>query len=326
MVKGVFVLLVFVSHISQYLGASLDLSTENIAFWTQGFTFVRNKLGQFIVVPFLFFSGYGIRIQTESLGTAYIRSFPQKRILRIYGHAILLLASFLVTQLTLGVSFSTRQIVLSALFWENLGNSNWYVFAAILLYCITYLCFRILRKPKHAAIACWLLTLAYCAWISQLKESWWFDSVLSYCYGLSYPTLRRSRLFKLVSRSVSLQIVCLVTGLIAYQFIHAPGNSSPFVSGLYSNLRYIAVMQALILFFRQVQIGNTCLKWLGEHSFEIYMVQRIPMLVLSHFMLQVISVPAFVSACLLATLLLSALYATAFSWLDSHILCIKQVK
>lgn len=326
MIKGMFVLLVFASHISQYLGAFLDSSVGNMAFLSRTYVLVRDKLGQFIVVPFLFYSGYGIRIQAERTENAYFQSFPRKRILRVYSHALLILAVFLLVQLALGTSYSARQIGLSAVFWESLGNSNWYVFAVILLYCITYLCFRLLRKPWYAALACWLLTLAYCVWISRYKEAWWFDSVLAYCYGLSYPALRRSGLFKRISRSLPARLGCLAAALIVYQYLRAPANAGAFVSGLFSNLRYIAAMQALLLILRQLQIGNRVLNWLGKHSFEVYMLQRIPMLVLSHFKLQAFSVPVFIASCALATVLLSALCAAGFSRFDRNCLRIKQAK
>ena len=57
MIKGIFVLLIFASHVSQYL----DLS-QSSDLLTRGYSVIRNKLGQLIVAPFLFYSGYGIHI------------------------------------------------------------------------------------------------------------------------------------------------------------------------------------------------------------------------------------------------------------------------
>ncbi len=71
-IKGIFVLLVFASHVGQYL--SLDAADGIL---THAYLVIRTKLGQMIVVPFLFYSGYGIRCSIDRKGEPYLRAFPK---------------------------------------------------------------------------------------------------------------------------------------------------------------------------------------------------------------------------------------------------------
>ncbi len=67
-VNGLFTLLVFLSHASSYLSLDGPVDAPYLSF--------RNYLGQLIVVPFLFYSGYGILESIKSKGMPYVKAIP----------------------------------------------------------------------------------------------------------------------------------------------------------------------------------------------------------------------------------------------------------
>lgn len=71
-INGIFVVFVFLSHFGQY----------EVMPWNG----ILLAIGQLMVAPFLFYSGYGIMEQIKRRGNKYIDSMPRKRILKFYVH------------------------------------------------------------------------------------------------------------------------------------------------------------------------------------------------------------------------------------------------
>lgn len=86
-INGIFVLFVFLRHFSQYI--TYD-EADAI------FNYVDVRLGQLIVVTFLFYSGYGIRVSIQKKGIDYVRGFPLKRIFKVWYHFAIVVALFIV--------------------------------------------------------------------------------------------------------------------------------------------------------------------------------------------------------------------------------------
>lgn len=313
MIKGIFVLLVFASHIGQYL--ALDVSDGIL---THIYLFIRSKLGQLIVVPFLFYSGYGIRCSLEKKGAMYLRSFPKKRILKTYLHTALILVLFWITQLVLGNSYSVGKCISAFLLWDSFGNSNWYIFVILLLYFVTWLSFRwTKRHPGVSILLCTGFVLIFFLVLYRLKESWWYNTMLVYCFGLSYPDLKRT-LHRLWDDHAAAWWSFLF-GTAAAALVLTLVHLSPFWDGFRENIRAILLMLFLNCFLTKVRLGNRLLHWLGSHVFECYLLQRIPMIVFSRLGLPQHSVLLFVLLCAAITLLLAILFRRIFAALDKKL-------
>ncbi len=74
-IKGIFVLLIFASHFIPYV--ELNGPLHEFYFW------VRRFLGQLVVVPFLFYSGYGLSLSFNRKGRLYMQEFPIRRICKV---------------------------------------------------------------------------------------------------------------------------------------------------------------------------------------------------------------------------------------------------
>lgn len=101
-INGIFVILVFFSHCTE----SLDLS----GVYDGVYVALKESLLQMVVVPFLFYSGFGIM---ESIKTkeGYVKSIPGKRFLKVLVHFDIAVIIYLVVQSVLGKSFEFKQII-----------------------------------------------------------------------------------------------------------------------------------------------------------------------------------------------------------------------
>ena len=306
MIKGIFVLLVFVSHVSQYL----DLPG---GFTTSSFSFIRSNLGQLVVVPFLFFSGYGVRYSILHKGEEYIRGIPKNRLIRTYLHVVVILLVFLALQLILGTRYTLRQVGMAFILLGDFGNSNWYLFAILCMYAVTWLSFRLVRNQKWACLLCFLFSGAYFVLLSRWKQRYWYDTVFVYSFGLIFPDLQLV-FEKLIKRTMGWITSCVF--LLAVLLVLTKLSFPRVVSGLMENVRAIIFMLLILVFLSRVQIGNTVLKWLGTNVFLCYTLQRLPMIILNHFDVSKTSIPLFVIGSALGTVLLVFLFDKLLNALD----------
>lgn len=89
-INGIFVLLVFMCHISGYmkLGGSSDTIWLDLKSW----------LGQLVVVTFLFYSGYGMMCSIMKKGTPYVKGIFRRRFLSLFAHFDIAVLLFLLME------------------------------------------------------------------------------------------------------------------------------------------------------------------------------------------------------------------------------------
>ena len=178
-IKGVFLLFVFYRHIKGYVVNPI----ENNLYINS----LDNFLGQLIVTPFLFYSGFGVMESIKKNKKKYIEKIPAKRCLLTWFNFAIAVLIFLIVDIFMGIEYSKKSIVLSFLAWDTIGNSNWYIFGIIALYLITYLSFSILDKDyKKAIVMNIILSFILILGISYFKENWWYDTLLTYPLGMYY--------------------------------------------------------------------------------------------------------------------------------------------
>ena len=309
MIKGIFVLLVFASHVSQYLTLQ-----DGILSWS--YRFIRSNLGQMIVVPFLFFSGYGVRCSIMRKGDAYVRAMPRKRILHTYVHTAIILLMFLAVQLAFGELYSIKKLLLGFIFLESFGNSTWYLFAILFLYAATWLSFRMAHSAKGAIALCFLFTAAYFIGLSLWKEAYWYDTVFAYPFGLVFPDLREQ--FERMTARSSVRLAGFVLLCGAFLVLTTSHFSQP-VYGILENVRSILFMLLILVVLIRLQIGNPVLHWLGTHVFLCYMLQRLPMIVLDHFGFSWSSIPLFVLGSAVGTVLVTLIFNLFLKKIDRYL-------
>lgn len=97
--KGIFVVMVFISHFRGYVTLTdADLIASKVI----------SFLGQQMVAPFLFYSGYGVVESIKRKGLPYVKKLPVHRALRTLLHFDVAVLLFLVMRIILRESTTLR--------------------------------------------------------------------------------------------------------------------------------------------------------------------------------------------------------------------------
>ena len=302
-VRGIYIMLIFLSHFMQYYTYTepIDKMGGNIS----------KMFGQMIVVMFMFYSGYGIGEAYKRKGHAYIKSFPKHRILKTFVHFEIAILLYFVLSLILHSGYSAKRVLLSFIGWESIGNSNWYIFAVIILYILTWVAFSIARKDKiYAAVLVTAFTFVYIVIIANFRDKWWFDTALCYPAGLWYSFLK-DKFEKLLARNNVVWFVLLLMSAVVWWWSHFYRGDS--ISRIVEALVFVLFSVLVTLKFTPC---NKLLAWLGKHTFEIYILMRMPMKLLELCGLKEYNLYLYFFASLAATVLLSALFSKMLNGFD----------
>ena len=250
-INGIFVLFVFLSHFGQYE--------------TMPWNWLLLGLGQLMVAPFLFYSGYGIMEQIQRRGSVYIDGMPRKRILKFYIHFCMASCIYLVLSFLLDKDYSLSRIIWSFTALSSIGNSNWYVFAILAMYSIVYISFK--QCKKHSMSACVIFTILYIILMDIIKDQeWWYNIILCFPAGMILSKYK-DRVCSIIQKPVFFifmifiaLVLCLFSfSILAYEIIS------------------IAFCFLIVDLCAYKEIKNSVFHFLGQYVFEIYILQRISM-------------------------------------------------
>ena len=271
-VKGIFIIIVLLSHATSYITLSGALTDRLYDY------FLHYFLNQSMVSMFLFCSGFGIMLSIDKKGSAYINGIPKKRLGKVLLHFDIAVLLFAGMQAILGRFFSAKTILLSLTGWESLGNSNWYIFVILCLYLITFIAYALAKEKRYIGLA---VTVVLCGGLIAIlycfKELFWYDTLLCYPLGMLFYLLKGKLEAVLFKNKINYY---LCTGLAVMLF----GVSLVFrTSAPGAIVKSLLFSIVFVLITMKVSINNKILQFFGKHLFSIYILQRIPMIILSHF-------------------------------------------
>lgn len=288
-INGIFVVFVFLSHFGQYETMPWDR--------------ILSAIGQLMVAPFLFYSGYGIMEQIQKRGDKYIDNMPRKRILKFYIHFCMALCLYILLSFLLGRDYSLSRILLSFTGWCSIGNSNWYVFAILVMYSIVYISFKQIKQ--HELSVCILLTVLYIVVMKEAKgQDWWYNIVLCFPAGMILSKCK-DQVCSVIQKPVFF-VLMLALAMVLY-----------LVS--FSVLAYEVIAITLCFLIVDVcahkEIKNSLFHFLGQYVFEIYILQRIPMNLFNGCLTGWL----YLITCILVTLILAYCFKKLETIIDSYI-------
>lgn len=267
-INGLFVLWVFLSHVKQYV----ILDIYDILYMT-----MDRILGQMIVVTFLFYSGFGIMLSIMQREN-YLQKIP-RRLLKIWCHFAICLVLFLIINTILGHTYDKRTVLLSFIGYESIGNSCWYMFAIFVLYIFTFLAFNICGNNYiFGVILVAFLSSVYCVTLHIAgKGDYYYNTIFSFVGGMTYALCRKN--FEIwISNCLPIErikIVLIMLLLWICSFI----LRDKFI--LLYEINSLIFCFLVLFVTMKFLIGNGITNWLGKYTFEIYILQRIPMILFS---------------------------------------------
>lgn len=271
-VRGIFILLIFASHFIQYVDSPTalpDILYQNL----------RIALGQAVVTCFLFYSGYGVALSAKRKGDCYTRSMPRRRILPtllVYDCSLLL---YLILQLWRGRTISLEKLFFAAIAWNGIGNSDWYIFAILGLYLVTWL---VLRGRELDSVTVGRISVATLAFMLALlcagKGAYWYNTLLCYPLGMWF-FLYKDRIDAFMSKPSRYWPVAILT-VAAFVLAHKAWNRSLF----FYVLTMLLFTLCVVLFTMKVQLRSPALMYCGRHLQGLYLLQRIPFIFLGDYL------------------------------------------
>ena len=267
-IKGIFILLIVLTHSMQYISDS-GYGFEGMDMVVSSF---RYKMGQMLVVMFLFYSGYGVSLSIRKKGETYVNGMPKRRLLTTLLNFDVAVLAFVVLNLIISKPMTISQIALSFTGWKGVGNSNWYIFDILLCYAASYV---VAKCAKGKDFGQWLLLLmAICMLVlSCFKNSYWYNTLLAYPAGVIFAEHQH----KIVDilRKYYYPLLIVLSGLFVISFYHLPE-----MRGIADNIASVCFALIIVMLSMKIVIGNPVLQWCGDHLFPLYIYQRLPMIVM----------------------------------------------
>jgi len=275
-IKGIFLCMVFFSHIWTYTDFShpyLDGLYQQL---------VKRRMGQCVVTMFLFYSGFGIMESIKKRGQAYVERMPVQRFLKVlllFDSAIIF---FWIYRVITGAHYSIKKMLLTFIGWDGIGNSNWYIFCVLWLYIFTYISFVVFKKNYcKAVLGIFLCSIIYMLVMNRAgKDYWWYDTILCYTWGALF-SLYRKKAEAFINENIGSWIFFLIVFLIGHIMSYYYRDTNPVVYQLWV-FCFVAV---IIIFTMRYVVDSRILRWGGVNLFELYILQRLPMMILKPYML-----------------------------------------
>lgn len=271
-VKGIFIILIFYSHISKYM---LSNGYESSSLFDNWFIYLSSHIGQWVVAAFLFYSGYGVMESLKKKGGAYLDTFPRKRLLTTLLNFDVAVCVFILLAFLIGNELSLKHIALSLVGWESMGNSNWYIFVILVCFLAFYITYRF--KGNRWVLLGLLVIVMYI--LSRVKEYWWYNTILCFPAGVFY-SYNKKRIEELLQKHY---VVMLLASIVLFLlFYHHKALGIPRLHGLIYNIGSVFFVMTFVLLSMKISLRNPLLLWFGVSLFPLYIYQRLPMIGLNY--------------------------------------------
>lgn len=315
-IKGIFAIIILYSHMRGYFISGAPYS--------RGYNFMLNNLGQLMVVMFLLYSGYGIMEALKRNRKKYFDTFLTHRVGKVWLMFLIALAMFMILNAVLGIKHEPMKYITSLIAWDDIGNSNWFVFDILVLYILTYLVLLIQAKGGEilTVTIIYILTFVFLIILNLSGKSfWWYDTILAYPTGMFY-SLYKEKIEYLVRGwrwwvvTFSLAAIFLFCQFKSYILINCFNNA---ITSLFYFVMFVSTSSVfaliVVLLTMKIKLDNRALRWLGTNAFAIYMLQRLAMIIGRHFGW---NKNAFLFACFVipVTLLISTIYVAGTNKLN----------
>ena len=277
-INGIFVILIVFSHYTNFSSFSWDPALDNV------YLLFKKHIDQLVVATFLFYSGYGMETRIKAKGWGYISGLPEKTIRLLYRFDFAVVC-FLVLQLSLGKEYPARQIALSFIGRESIGNSNWYIFVILIEYILMFTAFsfcRMFTKKADSIICVMAFTAVTIAFVYIMMEkdfpAYFYNTVILLPLGCAYALIE-SRIRGVLNKGKWIYPIALIMAAAGYYYSFCHRRDSIEFYTVWA----VTFMALILLVTMRFRIQNNVLAFFGKHVFSIYIIQRIPMIILDYF-------------------------------------------
>lgn len=286
--KGIAAILIVLHHLSQRVKVS-------------GSFVILGYIGFILVAVFFFISGYGLSYGVRYKHD-YLKGFFKRRLLPVLVPYWIVNTVDIVFYLIKGTVFTPMQYVLSFIGIDVI-TGTWFVTAILIMYIIFWLAFKCMKSY----IVLGLCLIGYCIICINLNlHSSYTASISAFALGVFWNKIDR-RMITWIREKYFLKLTfVLVTFGIMFLgrlILSAKGINNEIVHLILRNLISVLFVLALIAVNQKVQFTGKTLQWLGNISYELYIVHYVLLSMLSGLNTKVYVVAVLGGGLLLSTLL-----------------------
>lgn len=274
-IKGILQILIILHHLSQ--------NEHNLRFLNY-----FHKFGMYSVGIFFFLSVYGLSKQLKSNREKYLDSFLKKRFLKIFMAVFLFTIIALITRvLVLNETWTAFELIDVYKNGSSIIFNGWYLNSILIIYLLFYVSFKTTKNDKISYILFSTFIIAYIFILKQLGFGlWWYNSMSLLIFGVIFVNFE-DKILKFLDR---FYLILLPTSIFAFYMLDRFAYSFieryniPISYSILQNIMCINFCIMLILIFKKVKLKSKILEFLGNISFEMYMIHGLVMKVLDlHF-------------------------------------------
>ena len=150
--------------------------------------------------------------------------------------------------------------------------------AILTLYLLSYTGGVLTKENRLRIIA--FVTAGCCCYVAVLilcgKGNWYYNTIFCYPIGMLYGEYewKIKKLLEKAGTFLFLTAGCAVVFTVSY-ICALKWHGVLWLAAV--ELRGIFFVLLVVLMTSRLQVGNPMLNWLGKYTFEIYMLQRLPM-------------------------------------------------
>jgi len=290
--KGILALSIVLHHLSQRTDCG------------KPFSFFTN-IGPEIVAVFFFISGYGLMSSVLAKGNSYFDHFLSKRLWKLCKPFILALIIFQFLCFVDGEGYTLKQILSDMTHGETetLLPGCWFIFAIVLHYLAFFIIFRKVKDLKKAQAFMFLYIIAYFLIFRNLLSFgfWWYISALSINIGLAWKYWEHS--IKNFVKNYFISIACVVA------FISVCSIYLYHIGMVWLEFFFVPLFPVLLilLYYYFPPLLKKAVCYLGVISYEIYLLQGVPLVLLRGKHIHIASEPVYIISTLAVVILLAAI-------------------
>lgn len=289
--KGIAAILIVLHHLSQRVKVS-------------GPFVILGYIGFILVAIFFFISGYGLSYGVQ-YKRDYLKGFFKRRLLPVLVPYWIVNTVDIVFYLIKGTFFTPMQYVLSFIGIDVI-TGTWFVTAILIMYIIFWLAF----KCKKSYVVLGICLIGYCIICINLNlHSSYTASISAFALGVCWNKIDRRMITWIRERYYLKSLIILGTfGIMFFGrlVLSAKGLNNEVAQFVLRNLISVLFVYALIAVTQKVQFTGKVLEWLGNISYELYIVHSVLLSMLSSLNPDVYVVAVLGGGLLLSTLLWKA--------------------
>lgn len=265
-INGICILLVFVAHIGHVLLQPMGYEMSSVL--DRVYLKIHCTCGQLIVVPFLFYSGYGVATQMMTK-PGYLAGFLRSRVLTLWLNYLVAMVLFLLVTVAFVEPVRGVDILKSLVFLQSFDSPKWFLFCTMASYVVVWLAFKLSPNKLCISATCIGGMLLYIGVVSRYRPLFWYDTALMFPIGV-LVALYKGEVFSLLSKRYWTLVVALSITFLLLLFKLPRFYFGVYGACLRTNLLGAMLMALIVLFTMRICVANKLFLWLGKHVFPIY--------------------------------------------------------